>query len=130
MCEKKLTVLIDSWAWIEYIKSSKAGEKVKQILEEEQDILTSSINLAEVYRKLLADMPRESHQLCQKIMKCAIIIPVSSEIALHAAKIKHEKKMGMADAIVAATAEKEHAQILTGDPDFKDFANVIFLKRE
>ncbi|MSR86202.1 hypothetical protein EXS74_02305 [Candidatus Woesearchaeota archaeon] len=59
-------------------------------------------------------------------MKCAILIPVSSEIALRAVKIKPEKKMGMVDAIVA---EKEKAKILTGDSDFKDFPNVIFLGR-
>jgi len=122
-----LIVLIDSWAWIEYIKGSKNGERVEEILETEKTILTSAMNIAEVYKKLLADMPKEAQVLCQKILKSAIVIPLDTEIALHAAKIKQEKKIGMADAIVLATAEKTHAKVLTGDSDFKNLSNVIYL---
>lgn len=127
MCEKKLTVLIDSWAWIEYIKGSNHGEIVKEIMKKEKEVVTTTINLAEVYRKLLADMPKESQILCQEIMKIAIIIPLDTDIALHAARIKHEQKMGLADAIVLATAQKEHAKIVTGDSDFKGKESVIYL---
>ncbi len=119
--------MIDSWAWIEYCKATEMCEKVKKYFADEEVILTSIMNIAEVYKFLLMTRPEKANSFIQNIMKIALIIPLDTDLALNAAKIKHEKKMGMADAIVAATAEKEHARIITGDPDFKDFPNVIFL---
>jgi len=45
-----------------------------------------------------------------------------------AAKIKHEEKLGLGDAIIYATAMKENATLLTGDSDFKNKKNVIFIQ--
>ena len=45
-----------------------------------------------------------------------------------AAKIRHEEKLGLGDAIIYATAKKEGAILLTGDNDFKDKENVIFIE--
>ena len=103
------------------------GEQVKKYFKDNKIVLTSTINIAEVYKYLLMTKPEKANSLIQNIMKIALIISVDTEIALHAGKIKHEKKMGMADAIVLATAEKEHANILTGDSDFKGLPNVIYL---
>ena len=125
-----MTVLIDSWAWIEYLKASPIGEEIKAHLESDEDLITTTMNLAEVYKFLLAEKPQSAGHLIQQVFKISHIINLNPEIALHAAKIKHEKKMGMADAIVAATAEKENAKILTGDPDFIGFTNLIFLKKK
>ena len=53
---KKMTVLVDSWAWIEYFKGTQAGEKVKELLENSQDkIIVSTVNIAEVYNSFLRD---------------------------------------------------------------------------
>jgi len=122
-----MTVLIDSWAWIEYCKATEIGEKVKKYLLEEEVILTSTMNIAEVYKFLLMTKPEKANTLIRNIIKISLIIPLDIEIALHAGKIKHEKKIGMAGTIVLATAEKKHAKILTGDPDFKQCQNIIFL---
>jgi predicted nucleic acid-binding protein len=37
------------------------------------------------------------------------------------------KAGGIADALIIATAMKNHAKILTGDPHFKNFLDVIFM---
>lgn len=47
---RKLTVLIDSWAWIGYFVGSDAGRIVRGYIEDDQEIIISTINLAEVYR--------------------------------------------------------------------------------
>ena len=123
-----MIVLIDSWAWIEYIKGSDAGKKVEALLQHEE-ILTSSMNIAEVYKKLLADMPKEANQIITAVLTSGFPIPVDTEIAMHAAKLKHEKKIGMADAIVLATARMHKAKVVTGDDDFKHEPDVIYLGR-
>ena len=49
-----MTVLVDSWAWLEYFFGSAAGEKAGKIIEDErQRKIVSKINLFEVYCKSL-----------------------------------------------------------------------------
>jgi predicted nucleic acid-binding protein len=116
--------LLDSWAWIEYVKGSKAGNKVQEYVESNEEILISTINIAEIYRKLLHDTPQEADRIINLILNRSFTIFLDIETALNAAKIKYEKKFGMADAIVLATARSHSATIITGDNDFKGLENV------
>jgi len=122
-----LIVLVDSWAWIEYLKGSPPGKKAQEIIEGKNQVIIASINLAEIYKFLLENKPKEADILIDGIIQSSFIIPLETSLALKAAKIKHTLKMGLADAIVKATAEENHAQILTGDDDFKSFKDVIYI---
>ena len=124
-----MTVLIDSWAWIEYFKGSKAGEKVKKYIEGKEKAIISAINIAEVYRWILKFYNDEiAEEKIEAMKERCFVIPVDEEIAVMAAKIKHEEKLGLGDAIIYATAMKENATLLTGDSDFKNKKNVIFIQ--
>ncbi len=116
--------MLDSWAWIEYTRISPQSERVRLYIEGDEPAITSAINIAEVYRFFLAKKPRETEHYLSFILARANVIPVDTEIAKTAAKICHEKKMGLADAIVLATAQLKGAKIITGDPDFKNEKNV------
>ncbi len=123
-----MTVLIDSWAWVEYFKGSKAGEKAKEYIEGKEKAIISTINIAEVYRWILRFYNEEIAEEKINVMKeRCFVIPVDEEIAITAAKIKHERKFGLGDAIIYATARKENAILLTGDKDFKNMEDVIFI---
>jgi predicted nucleic acid-binding protein len=120
--------LIDSWAWIEFFQGSEAGKVVKGYIDDDQDIIISTINLAEVYRWILRyynDKVADEKRLAMK-ERC-VLIDVDEEIAINAAKIKHNLKWGLGDSIVYATAKRESSKVLTGDSDFKGMADVIFL---
>jgi len=124
-----LTVLIDSWAWIEYFRGSKSGEKVKKYIEGKEKAIISAINIAEVYRWILRFYDEKIAEEKIEVMKeRCFVIPVDEEIAVMAAKIKHEEKLGLGDAIIYATAKKEKAILLTGDSDFRNKKNVIFIQ--
>ena len=45
--------MIDSWAWVEYFKGTKAGAGARGIIEDDEASIVSTINLAEVYRWIL-----------------------------------------------------------------------------
>ena len=127
MSAKKSTVLIDSWAWIEYFKGSKFGVKARPYIEGKEEVVVSTINVAEVYTFLLRKKKEEAEELIKFLLKTSFVIPITSEIALEAAKNKVEKKMGMADAIVLATANNQKTKILTGDDDFLNEENIIYI---
>ena len=131
-----MTVLVDSWAWIEYFKGSTAGEKVKELIENSQDkVIVSAVNIAEVYNSFLRDYsPPENKRYAEASRKAmkqrSYVYDVDEEIAVDSAKIKHEKKWGLGDSIIYATAKREGAKVLIGDPHFRGLKDVIFLERE
>ncbi|RLG60071.1 MAG: hypothetical protein DRN95_00565 [Candidatus Hydrothermarchaeota archaeon] len=123
-----MTVLIDSWAWIEYFRGSKAGEKVRKYIEGENEIIISTINMAEIYRWILRFYDEKiAEEKRNFIKKRAIVIDVTEEIAIKSAKIKHKLKWGLGDSIIYATAKQEKAKVLTGDPHFKNLKDVIYI---
>lgn len=122
-----MTVLIDSWAWIEYFKGTSFGEKAKEIIESGKQLLLSTINVSEIYLFLLRNKPAESEKLMKFVLDSSFVFPLETATALKAANIKHSHKIGLADAIVIATAEENKAEILTGDDDFKNMKNVIYI---
>ncbi|MCX9088351.1 MAG: type II toxin-antitoxin system VapC family toxin [Candidatus Methanoperedens sp.] len=129
-----MTVLVDSWAWIEYFKGTCAGEKVKELLENSQDkIIVSTVNIAEVYNSFLRDYPHQDNnryaEASRKTMEQrSYIYEVDEKIAVDSAKIKHEKKWGLGDSIIYATAKREGALVMTGDPHFRGLNDIIFLE--
>lgn len=125
-----MTVLIDSWAWIEYFRGSKAGEQIKGVIEDsEEKMIISTINIAEVYRSILRFYSEDfAEEKIEAMKQRAFVCDVIEEIAVEAAKIKHKKKWGLGDSLIYATAKKEGARVLTGDPDFKDVEGVIFIE--
>jgi predicted nucleic acid-binding protein len=124
-----LTVLIDSWAWVEFFAGSKIGEIVKTyVMDEDQEIIISSINLAEIYRLALDRCDEKTAEKRRQAMisRC-YLIPVDEEIAVKGAKFRHERDWGLGDALIYATAIREGAKVLTGDPHFKGLEDAIFL---
>lgn len=119
--------MVDSWAWVEYFKGTSSGKKAASYIEGEEKVIVSAINVAEVRLFLLRHKPAEAEKHISFLLNTSFPITISTEIALHAAKIKHEKKLGLADAIVMVTAMMHNAKIITGDDDFKGEEGVIYI---
>ncbi|RLI23809.1 type II toxin-antitoxin system VapC family toxin [Candidatus Bathyarchaeota archaeon] len=126
--------LVDSYAWIEYFMGTKAGEKVKPIIEGLEEKLTPTICLAEVYAKTLKVEGEEQAEKQRLFIKeSSAVIPLDEAIAVEAAKIDIEMKKkikgwGLVDSIVYATGLIKKAEIVTGDLHFKDLKHVIFIR--
>ena len=121
--------MIDSWAWIEYFKGGRAGEEAKKVIEDsEERAVISAINIAEVYGWILRFYDEKVAEEKKTAMReRAFVCDVDYEIAVEAAKIRHQKKWGLGDAIVYATAKRAGATIVTGDPHFRNSEQVTFL---
>lgn len=133
---KKMTVLVDSWAWIEYFRGTPIGAKqVAEILENsDEKVIVSTINIAEVYNAFLKGYPypkneRFAENATKAIKERSYIYDVDEEIAVESARLKHKMKWGLGDYIVYATGQREGAKVLTGDPHFKGLKDVIFIEK-
>jgi len=123
-----LTVLVDSWAWVEYWSGGSHADQVGLYIEGKENAVVSTINLAEIYHWILLQYDEKTaEEKVITVRKRCFIIPVEEEIAIEAAKIKHKTKTALADSIILATGRKAKAKILTGDPDFRGLKDVIYI---
>ncbi|MEM2901407.1 MAG: type II toxin-antitoxin system VapC family toxin [Candidatus Bathyarchaeia archaeon] len=126
--------LIDSYAWMEYFMGTKAGEKVKPLIEGPEEKITPTICLAEIYAKIFKT---EDEELAEKqrtfIKEKSALAFLDEKTAIESAKIdvsmkKKVKGWGLADSIVYTTGLMKKAEIVTGDEHFQNLKHVIFIK--
>ncbi|MGQ4893182.1 MAG: PIN domain-containing protein [Candidatus Njordarchaeia archaeon] len=135
-----MTLVFDSYAWIEFFLGSEKGAKVKELIEGDEDIITPTIVLAEIANKYY----REGEQEKIVMERISIIRDASTvryiddailrklqearEVLIENKKrLKLRRDPSLADYIVYAISIAEKARIVTGDDHFKGL-NVIFLE--
>jgi len=127
--------VIDSYAWLEYFMGTPAGEKAKKIIDSSEDEkLTPTICMAEIYAKVLLSEGREKAEAQRAFIKLrSAVVPLTEEIAVEAAKVDVEMKKktlgwGLADSIVLGTTRKKKAKVLTGDKHFSNMPETILIE--
>jgi predicted nucleic acid-binding protein len=122
-----LTVLVDSSAWIEYFKGTRMSREIELILFSEEELVASSVTVAEVYRYLLVNSSEQADKCIQFLLERSFVIPITTEIAKQTARLQQTHKFSLADAFIMTTARIHDAKILTCDADFKKEPDVIYL---
>jgi predicted nucleic acid-binding protein len=121
--------LLDSYAVLAYLKQEERYKKVKDLLSsDEVRILMNDINVGETYYILARERGRERAEYFLNIILPSLPITVlgnSLQEVIQAAVIKSEYPISYADAFVVATAQREGATIITGDPDFKQVEDLV-----
>jgi predicted nucleic acid-binding protein len=119
------SVVLDSFAWIEYFNGTSAGEKVQDFLKTGLAVTPTIVvaELSEKHRRL----NREFRSKYDFVRSRTSIVPLEEKLAKTAGEINFERKKkvkgwGMADSIVLATARRSGSRIVTGDPHFSDLA--------
>lgn len=119
------TIIVDSYAWVEYAEGSPQGEVARNYVEGGSDIVTPAVVVAE-----LADRAARTRRdddwrdiLYPFVRRHTTIRPLDPELAIRAGELKwemreHSPEAGLADAMVLATAREYDGRVLTGDPDF------------
>ena len=102
---------------------------MKQWIENESPLFTSTITLTEVVRYFVARGQNETTiRIClDDIRAKSSVIPVDDEIAVAAGHLKKREVAGIADAIILATAQSGDHTVVTGDPHFKNLPDAIYL---
>ncbi len=61
------------------------------------------------------------------LRKRCFLIPLDETIAVDAAKIKLNLKLPLADSTILATARNQDAKLVTGDKDFKELPDILYI---
>jgi len=115
----------DSYAILEIIFQNKSYE-----IFENDVIMTNALNLSEVYYSLLLKYDRRTADFWMKNLDLQFmgIVP---DISIEASRFKFEhknEKLSYADCIGYVTARKHSLKFVTGDTQFKNKPNVVFVK--
>ncbi len=124
--------LVDSWAWIEYLEGSTAGEKVKSKIDDDRnEIFTHVVSVAEIISKVRRKKKDDGAAWNAIVTNSKVfaISEIESRDAglLHAEVKSGNPNFGLADAFVLSAARKLGGKVLTGDPDFRGLDDVVMV---
>jgi predicted nucleic acid-binding protein len=134
-----LTLIIDSYAWIEFLTGGRNGPTVRRFLDSEDELVTPDIVLAEVARKFGREGQAEPlvRGHLRAITALSSVAPVTIEVALHISNVDSElrgnarrRKLNppsFADAVVLSFARAFDGRVLTADAHFEGLPSVEWI---
>jgi len=123
--------LLDSFAVLAWIQDERGSQFVEDLLyrarDNEEDVILSIINIGEIYYRCarVRDLSFAEDILERLKLLPVKIYPCPNDLVMAAAEIKAQYPIAYADAFAAATAKRENARIITGDPDFKKIQHLV-----
>lgn len=122
--------VVDSSGWIEYFADGPNADFFAPVVEDTGSLVVPSITLYEVFKRLLVEPDGEEAALeVVAAMQQGLVVALSPELALAAAKISSETKLPMADSVILATAREHDATLWTQDSDFEGVEDVNYVKK-
>ena len=135
-----MKTVIDTYAWIEFFSGTEIGLKVKDILENSEEIYTPGVVLAEIARKFFREGKENVfiNSRLELITAASNITGIDAELAIEAAKcylelMENARKSklntpSLFDAIILATCRSLESKVVTGDEHFKNLPETIWIK--
>lgn len=121
--------VLDAWAVLAWIKGAPgASNRVQRLLDDAEKGLVSvsmnMINVGEVYYILAKTVSsRDAEDFIRDFREMPVgTVPVPKTFILEAARLKARFAISYADAFAVATAVRERAPLVTGDPEIKVLA--------
>ena len=109
--------LLDSSVWIEHLTGGARTVDKDHLFEEPEEILVSTINLYEVGRYVERTTGQDAMEEVMAHLKLCQIAEVTPAVAQSAVVLARDHRLHMADALIAATADLHHADLVTLDED-------------
>ena len=123
--------VVDSSGWLHYFMNGPLAEPYAKILEGRlQSIVTPTVVLYEVYRRVKQKLGDDIASSCAAEMEKTRVFGLSSDIAYRAADLSIEHKLATADALIYASAASLRLKLITSDSDFRNLPNVEYIPAE
>ena len=124
--------LLDSYALLAYLNKEDGFEKVRTVLANAQksgiSVLMNELNVGETYYILYRNRGHgQAEYFLDTVLAGLPISMISNDFnaVIAASKLKARHALSFADCFAVATAQRENAVILTGDPEFKNVDKIV-----
>jgi len=124
-------VLLDAHAVLVYLQDEPGAERVEELLLEAERgqvrLCMQKINLGEVYYPLMRRMGQEeADRFLETFRQLPVeILDPADELIWSASRIKAAHPISLGDCFAVATARREGAMVLTGDPEFEKVGDLV-----
>jgi ribonuclease VapC len=131
MARRSKTIVLDSWAILAYLEDENSGKLVANLLidahEHGASLLMSTVNVGEVWYILAREVSEsEAEKAVTELIRLGIrFVDADWNLTRLAAGFKAKHRMSYADCFAAALAKEWKADLVTGDPEFKQLNNQI-----
>jgi predicted nucleic acid-binding protein len=122
--------LVDSCGWLEYFAEAPNADFYAPAIEDVQKLIVPTICILEVFKRVLQQRNEDAALQAIALMHQGLIVDLTSNIALDAAKIGVQLKLPLADSVILATAHSHAAVIWTQDEDFKGIKGVRYIEKK
>lgn len=122
-------IVVGSCGWLEYLDDGPNAGRFAEALEDPDQLIIPSVCLYEVFRKTLREIDRDAAVEVIAIMRQSRVVPLSDNLACHAAELAHELKLALADSVILATARQMEAILWTQDAHFEGLSGVKYFKK-
>lgn len=123
--------VLDSHALLAYFRQEPGGERVKELLHKaataDRPLHMTEVNYSEVNYMIRKKDGDDAWEEAARILEALPVEfhPVTRALADQAAIYKAAHHMSLADAFAAALAREKKAELITGDPEFKQLEKEI-----
>lgn len=121
--------LVDTSGWLEYFTDGKNANHFAPAILDTSNLLVSTINLYEVYKKVLAEKDENVAIQVLGLMQQGNVVAVDITLAISAAQLSRKFKLPMADSLIYASARRFNAIVWTQDADFKGLDGVKYFEK-
>lgn len=121
--------LVDSSGWLEYFADGPNAERFAEPLSEPGRLVVPTVSLYEVFRVVLRERGEDDAIRAAALMGQGREVPLTSALALEAARLAHEGRLAIADGIILATARSTRAVLWTQDADFEGMVGVRYFAK-
>lgn len=121
--------IVDSSGWLEYFADGPNASFFSGPLAKTSDLVVPSVTIYEVFKVVLRQRGESDALQAVALMQQGLVVDLTAEIAILAAKVSNEDRLPMADSIILATSRVYGATIWTQDSDFKKIDGVRYLAK-
>lgn len=126
--------VLDSFALLAYLARESGFETVRALLRNaeasDRPAIMNEINVGEVYYRTAKDRSTAKAEAFLRILETLPIQVRGNTLqqVLEAARLKARYPIAYADAFALATAIRERAVLVTGDPEFRGIGNIVEIR--
>jgi toxin FitB len=121
--------LVDSCGWLEYLADGPNADFFAPPVENTEKLLVPTICILEVFKRVLQQRGEDSALKAVALMQQGNVVGLDTGVAILSARIGHELKLPLADAVIVSTARMHDAVVWTQDSDLKNIEGLKYIKK-
>jgi predicted nucleic acid-binding protein len=122
--------VVDSSGWLEYFADTPHAAVFSKPVEDIPNLIVPVICLTEVFKRVLQQRSEQEALQAVAHMRQGLVVDLTPELAIAAARIGYDLKLPLADSLIWATTLAFGAVLWTQDDHFKNLEKVRYFSKD